>query len=76
VKALFAQYGGFVLPPLNNMEVLAHISNGRIEDVAMETLNLSMKENLLRHFKWKGLKSSPPLQTTHRVLTDPEITTF
>jgi len=44
VKALFAQCGGLVLPPLNNMEIPIHILNGQIEDVAMETLNLSMEE--------------------------------
>jgi hypothetical protein len=39
VKALFAWCGGLVPPPLNNMEVPAHILNGQIEDVAMEILN-------------------------------------
>jgi len=39
VKALFAQCGRLVPPPLNDMEVLAHISNGRTENVAMEKLN-------------------------------------
>jgi hypothetical protein len=37
VKALFAQCGGLVPPPLNNMEVPVHIPNGRTKDVAMET---------------------------------------
>ncbi len=27
---------GLILPPLNDMEVLTHISNGRTKDVAME----------------------------------------
>jgi hypothetical protein len=39
VKALFAQCGRLVPPPLNDMEVLAHISDGRTENVAMEKLN-------------------------------------
>jgi hypothetical protein len=43
VKALFAQCGGLVPPPFNNMEVLAHIPNGQTKDVAMETLNPSME---------------------------------
>jgi hypothetical protein len=43
VKTLFAQCGGLVPPPLNDMEVLAHILNGRIEDVAIEMLNPSME---------------------------------
>jgi hypothetical protein len=38
MKTLFARCGGLVLPPLNNMEKLPHISNGGIEDVAIETL--------------------------------------
>jgi hypothetical protein len=39
VKAIFVQYDGLVLPPLNDMEVLTHTSNGRTKDVAMEMLN-------------------------------------
>jgi len=38
VKALFVRCGGFVLPPLNNMEVPTHISNGRTMDAAMEMM--------------------------------------
>jgi len=37
---------------------------------------LQWKENLFQHFKWKGFKISPPLQTTEKVLKDPQITTF
>jgi hypothetical protein len=44
VKTLFAQCGGLVPPPLNDMEILAHILDGRTKDVAMETLNLSVEE--------------------------------
>jgi len=43
VKTFFAECGGLVPPPLNDMEVLAHILNGRIEDVAIEMLNPSME---------------------------------
>jgi hypothetical protein len=37
------QCDGFVLPPLNDMEVLAHMVDGRIEDVAMEMSNPSIE---------------------------------
>ncbi len=43
VKALFARCGELVPPPLNDMEILAHILNGWTKDVAMETLNPSME---------------------------------
>jgi hypothetical protein len=43
VKALFTQCGGFVTPPLNNMEVPANILNGQIEDVAMGMPNSLMQ---------------------------------
>jgi hypothetical protein len=43
VKALFAQCGGLVLPPLNNMEILAHILDGWTKDVPIETLNPSVE---------------------------------
>ncbi len=45
LNALFAQCGKFVPQPLklNDMEVLAHFSNGRIKDVAIEMSNLSME---------------------------------
>jgi hypothetical protein len=36
---VMAQRGGLVLPPLNDVEALAHILNGKIEDVAIETPN-------------------------------------
>jgi hypothetical protein len=39
VKTLFAQCGGFVPPPLNDMEIPTHILDGQIEDVVMEMLN-------------------------------------
>jgi hypothetical protein len=38
VKALFVRCGGFVSPPLNDMEVPTHISNEQTNDVAMEML--------------------------------------
>ncbi len=34
-KTLFAQCGGLVTPPSNDMEIPADILNGQIEDVAM-----------------------------------------
>jgi hypothetical protein len=37
---------------------------------------LQWKENLLQHFKSKGLEISPPLQATEKVLKDPQIITF
>jgi hypothetical protein len=43
VKALFAQCGGLVPPPLNDMAVPTHILDGRAKDVAVERQNLSME---------------------------------
>jgi hypothetical protein len=43
VKALFAQCGKLVLPPLNDMEILAHFLDGRTEDMAIEILNISVE---------------------------------
>jgi hypothetical protein len=42
-EGLFARCGGLVLPPLNDMEVPAHIPDGRMEDVAMEMSNPSVQ---------------------------------
>jgi hypothetical protein len=47
VKVLFAQCGGLVPPPLNNMDVPTHIPNGRIKDMAIEMLNPSMEGELV-----------------------------
>jgi hypothetical protein len=61
VKALFAQCGGLVPPPVNNMKVLVHISNGQIEDVAMEKLNLSMEREFVLMFQVEGAQNFTPL---------------
>jgi hypothetical protein len=42
-KALFAQCGKLVLPPLNGMEILAHFLDGRTKDMAIEMSNPSME---------------------------------
>jgi hypothetical protein len=39
VKALFARYDELVLPPLNDMEVPAHISDEWTKDMAIEISN-------------------------------------
>ncbi len=39
MKAILVQCDGLVLPPLNDMEVLTHILDGRTKDVAMEMPN-------------------------------------
>ncbi len=43
MKVLFAQCHAFVLPPLNNMEVLAHILDGWTKDVTIATTNILME---------------------------------
>ncbi len=64
VKTLFAQCGGLVPPPLNDMEVLAHILNGRIEDVAIEMLNPSMEGEFDPTSQMEEAWNFTPLQTT------------
>jgi hypothetical protein len=54
VKALFAQCGGLVLPPLNDMEVPAHILHGGIEDVAMEMPNPLVEVESISMFQMEG----------------------
>jgi len=54
VKALFAQCGGFVLLPLNDMEVPAHILHGGIEDVAMEMPTPLMEVESTLMFQMEG----------------------
>ncbi len=76
VKALFAQCGGLVPPPLNDMEVPAHISNGRIEDATIETPNLMVEWKFALTFQVEVAQFFTPLQTTHKVLIDPQITTL
>jgi len=61
VKALFAQCGGLVLPPLNDMGVLAHILNGRIEDVAIETLNPLVEREFVLTSQVEGVQIFNPL---------------
>jgi len=76
MKALFARCVGLVPPPPNDMEVPAHISAGRIEDVAIETSNPSMEKKNVSTSQVEGAKNFTPLQTTKRVLTNPQITTL
>jgi hypothetical protein len=64
VKALFAQCGGLVPLPLNNMEVLAHISYGQIENVAMETSNPLVERKFVSTSQMEGAQNFTPLQTT------------
>ncbi len=54
MKALFAQCGGLVLPPLNDMEVPAHILHGGIEDVAMEMPNPLVEVESISMFQMEG----------------------
>jgi len=60
------------------MEVPTHILDGRTKDMAIETINLSMKGEFVStsQVERAPLKTSPPLKTTQRVLIDPQITTF
>jgi hypothetical protein len=76
VKALFAQCGGLVPPPLNNMEVPVHIPNGQTKDVAMETWNLLVEGEFDLMFQVEGVQNFTPLQIAQKVLIDPQITTF
>jgi hypothetical protein len=43
------------------MKVLVHISNGQIEDVAMEKLNLSMEREFVLMFQVEGAQNFTPL---------------
>jgi hypothetical protein len=76
VKALFAQCGGLVPPPLNDMEVLVHILDGQTKDVAMETPNPSMEGKFTSTSQVKGVQIFTPLQIVLKVLTNSQITTF
>jgi hypothetical protein len=75
LKALFACCDRLVPPPLNNMEVLAHIS-GKQRMWPWKHWIFSWKENLLRGFKWKRLKIPPLLQIAQKALIDPQIKTL
>jgi hypothetical protein len=50
-----------VFPPLNNTEVVAHISNGRIEDVAMETPNPLVDGESISMSQVEGAQNFTPL---------------
>ncbi len=54
VKTLFAQCGGFVPPPLNDMEIPTHILDRQIEDVVMEMLNPWMEGKSISTFQVEG----------------------
>jgi hypothetical protein len=60
VKALFAQCGELVLPPLNEMGVPAHILDGLIKDVAMETPNPSMEGEFVLMFQMERAQNFTP----------------
>jgi hypothetical protein len=64
VKTLFAQCDGLVPPHLNHMEMSAHILDGQIEDMAIETSNPSMEGNFISMFQMEGVQIFTPLQTT------------
>ncbi len=76
VKALFVRCGGFVSPPLNDMEVPTHISNEQTNDVAMEMLIPLVGREYASMFQMEKVWNFTPLQTTQRVLINPQITTF
>jgi len=60
VKALFAQCDGFSPPPSNNMEIPAHILDGRIEDVAMEMSNLLIEGKSILTSQVEGVQNFSP----------------
>jgi hypothetical protein len=65
VKALFAQCGGLVRPPLNNMEVPAHIPNGQTKDVAMEMSNPLVEGDFVLTSQVEGVRNfTPPTNNT------------
>jgi hypothetical protein len=64
MKGLFAECGELVPPPLNDMEVPAHILDGWTEDVAMATLNPSMGREYVSMSQVEGDQTFTPLQTT------------
>ncbi len=51
---------GLVLPPLNDMEVPAHISNGRTKDAAMETPNPLVDGKSISMFQMEGAQNFTP----------------
>jgi len=60
VKALFAQCDGIVLPPLNDMELPAHIPNGWIEHVAIKTINPLVEGEFISMFQVEGVWNFTP----------------
>jgi hypothetical protein len=60
VKALFAQCGGLVFTPLNDMEVPAHIPNGRIEEMAIKMLNPLVEGESTSTFQVEGARNFTP----------------
>jgi hypothetical protein len=76
VKAIFAQCGGLVPPPLNDMGVPTHIPYGLTKDVAMETLNLSMEGEFILTSQMEGARNFTSLQIAKRLIIYPQITTF
>ncbi len=77
-KALFVWCGGLLPPPLNDMEVPTHISDGRTKSKAMETLNPSMKEEFVLTSQVEGAQNFTPLNNTKgpNISTNNNIWTF
>ncbi len=67
VKALFAQCGGLVPPPLNDMEVLANIPNGWTEDVVIKTLNPLLERKFALMFQVEGVFNFTPFTNRTKV---------
>jgi hypothetical protein len=63
-KALFAPCGGLVPPPLNDMELLAHILNGWTKDVGIKTPNPLLEGEYVLMFQMEMAWNftPPPIQ--------------
>jgi hypothetical protein len=55
---------------------LTHFLDGWIEDVAIETSNLSVEKKIVSTFQMEGVQIYTLLTIAHRVLIDPQITSF
>jgi hypothetical protein len=62
VKASFAQYGGFILPSLNDMET-------NVESFDKRKIYFDVSSE-------RGSNLHPAYKITQKVLIDPQITTF
>jgi hypothetical protein len=70
VKALFAWCGRLVLPPLNDMEVLAHFLDGQIKNVTIETSNHLLEGKFVLMFQIK--RAWIPLETKLKKMGPPK----